>query len=199
MNSNTIAIGVLVIGGVGAATWWYLNRVPPSTDTSEDDGYEGAPESILDEVTVTAQKLVGSTWPYPRGQEYQRFFEAAEDMNNIPRGLLARQGYQESRFREDIISGQTVAGPGAIGIMQIIPKYHPDVNPYDPVESINYAARFLTSLHTQFGTWELALAAYNWGPGNIKKHPDPATWPTETKNYVVQITADVPVPGVLNA
>lgn len=39
----------------------------------------------------------------------------------------------------------------------------------DTIESTRAAYKFLTQLYKQFGSWELALAAYNWGPGNINK------------------------------
>lgn len=190
--SRTLYIGLTIVGSVGAATWYFLNRVPSAPDGSASAGLL----STLDEVTVTAKKLVGSSWPYPRGSQYQAEFDRVSQENGIPPGLLARQAFQESRFRDDIISGATVSKAGAIGIMQIVPHWHPDVNAYDPVASIDYAGQYLASLNRRFGTWELALAAYNWGEGNISKHSDPSTWPQETKNYVAQITADVPLGAV---
>ncbi|MFO1391559.1 MAG: LysM peptidoglycan-binding domain-containing protein [Agitococcus sp.] len=39
----------------------------------------------------------------------------------------------------------------------------------DILESTRAAYKFLTQLYNQFGSWELALAAYNWGPGNVKR------------------------------
>lgn len=114
----------------------------------------------------------------------------AEQRHGLPSGLLARVAYQESRFRDDIITGKTVSSAGAIGLMQIVPRWHPDVNPYDPFASIEYAARYLASLHKTFGTWEMALAGYNWGQGNLSRNGFSAA-PLETRNYVAQISADM--------
>lgn len=131
------------------------------------------------------------SWPYPRGIEYKHVFEASEYEYNIPFGLLARQAWQESRFREDIITGKKVSPANAQGIMQIVPKWHPNVDPLDPVASIRYAAKYDAHLYRLFGTWELALAAYNWGPGNISKYKDARDkWPTETKKYASEILSD---------
>lgn len=131
------------------------------------------------------------TWPYPRGIEFKLIFDECEITHNLPRGLLSRVGWQESKFREDIIKGEKVSSAGAVGIMQIVPKWHPEVDPYDPVASIRYAASYLVSLHKMFSTWELALAAYNWGPGNLMKHAeDHSAWPDETKKYTREILAD---------
>lgn len=130
-------------------------------------------------------------WPYPRGMEYKLVFEASEYEYNIPFGLLARVGWQESKFREDIITGKRVSSANAQGIMQIVPKWHPNVDPLDPVASIKYAARYLSQLRKVFSTWELALAAYNWGPDNLSKHvTDRAVWPVETIKYASEILSD---------
>jgi len=122
--------------------------------------------------------------------KYLPLLNAAEDKYNIPRNLLARQAYQESRFRDDIVDGSTVSPAGALGIMQIVPKYHPDVNPLDTPAAIDYAAAFMQRLYNQFGTWSLALAAYNAGPGNVKKYSGIPPF-AETQNYVNQILNDL--------
>lgn len=127
-------------------------------------------------------------------QKYLPALHAAEDAYDIPRDLLARVAYQESHFREDIINGTTMSPAGAVGLMQIVPRWHPEVDAKDPYASINYSAGFLASLKRQFGSWKLALAAYNWGPGNVAKSLNtPGTWPQETLDYVSEITRDVPV------
>ena len=71
----------------------------------------------------------------------------------------------------------------------------------DVIESTRAAYDFLTALHNQFGSWELALAAYNAGPGRIQKAIDSNAarglptdfWslslPTETMNYVPRFLA----------
>lgn len=131
-----------------------------------------------------------SNWK-KRGEKYLPMLNAAEDRYGIPRDLLARQAYQESRFRDDIISGSTVSPAGALGIMQIVPKFHPDADPLDVRAAIDYAARFLSNLKQQFGSWALALAAYNAGPGNVRKYGGVPPF-DETRKYVAQIIADVP-------
>src|SRR5579885_396927 len=45
----------------------------------------------------------------------------------IPKNLLARIAYQESRFRPDVIDGTTPSSAGALGIMQLEPKYFASV------------------------------------------------------------------------
>lgn len=166
----------------------------------------GAPSDVLEEVAVTAKKVGDtavqiaatiSSWTHPRGEQFRALFDAAEKQYGIPHGLLFRQGYQESRFREDIISGKVRSKAGAVGIMQIIPSYHPELGEagaLDPRRAIPYAGKILAAWRKQFGSWQLALAAYNAGPGNVKKYKGVPPF-DETKNYVAQITADVNVTG----
>lgn len=133
-------------------------------------------------------------WSLPAaGRQYQSMFDGATKKYDLPKNLLARVAYQESRFRPDIISGEVTSKADAQGIMQIIPRWHPNVNPLNPSEAIYYAASYLKNLHTRFGSWSEALAAYNWGPTNLQKYlqGDKAVMPTETKNYVNQIMTDV--------
>ncbi|MGP5519933.1 LysM peptidoglycan-binding domain-containing protein [Psychrobacter namhaensis] len=71
----------------------------------------------------------------------------------------------------------------------------------DVIESTRAAYDFLTALHNQFGSWELALAAYNAGPGRVQRAIDankaqglPTDYwslrlPTETMNYVPRFLA----------
>ena len=71
----------------------------------------------------------------------------------------------------------------------------------DVIESTRAAYDFLTALYNQFGSWELALAAYNAGPGRVQKAIDANRanglptdfWslklPTETMNYVPRFLA----------
>lgn len=125
------------------------------------------------------------------GAAYLPLLNAAEDKYGIPRDLLARQAYEESHFREDIISGAVVSPAGALGIMQIVPKYHPNVDPLNVAQSIDYAGSILKGWFNQFGSWELALAAYNAGPGNVEKYGGVPPF-VETQNYVAEIKADVP-------
>lgn len=126
--------------------------------------------------------------------KYLPALNAAEDAYNLPRDLLARVAYQESHFRDDIIDGVTRSPAGASGLMQLMPQFYPGVNPLDPYQSIIAAAKSLSDYFKQFGSWKLALAAYNWGPGNVAKYRNsPGAWPQETLDYVSEITRDVPV------
>lgn len=127
-------------------------------------------------------------------EKYSSAIAAAEFQYSLPQGLLHRVIYQESHFRTDIIDGSTVSPAGAVGIAQFMPETAASlgVNPYDPYDSITGAARYLRDLRKQVSSWSEALAAYNWGIGNVKRKGLAAA-PQETKTYVAAITADVGV------
>lgn len=71
----------------------------------------------------------------------------------------------------------------------------------DVLQSTDAALDYLQRLHKQFGSWELALAAYNWGAGNVSKAQKrnlaaglPTDYlslkmPNETRNYVPKLMA----------
>jgi soluble lytic murein transglycosylase-like protein len=136
------------------------------------------------------------------GPTWMSALNAAEDKYGIPANLLARQCYQECHFRPDIISGATRSPAAAVGIMQLEPSSFPgqDIGK-DPLADINRGANYLESLYHNFKDWQLALAAYDWGPGNVRKWLNYggafADMPKETRDYVSQICADVPVSGSL--
>lgn len=181
----------------GVAAWRVLaaEELPDDYDPGPADDSPGLIDGLLEELGVT----VGSKWSddlNTRGAAYKPLLEAAERKYGIPEGMLARLAWQESRFRPDIISGATKSAAGAVGIMQIVPRWHPGVNPLNPAESIDYAGKFLADLYRQFGSWELALKSYNWGAANV------AAWlrgakiePVETRNYSAQILADLGMGG----
>ena len=129
-----------------------------------------------------------------RAKPYLSTIAATEDSLGLPRHLLKRVLYQESRFRPDIISGQTASSAGAVGIAQFMPETARSrgLDPTDPHQSIQEAGEYLAELKEKTGAWDTALMAYNWGIGNLsKKGADQA--PQETKEYVAQISRDVPL------
>jgi len=132
---------------------------------------------------LTLNKTV---WSTPNnGKKFIPYFNAAEKENDLPAGLLSRMAYQESRYNPTA-SGRS----GEVGIMQIIPRWHPGVDATNPIESIQYAGRLMRRYYNRFGSWDKALAAYNWGPTALQKY-GLIRAPESTKKYIKDILGDI--------
>jgi soluble lytic murein transglycosylase-like protein len=103
--------------------------------------------------------------------------------------LIAAVAYQESRFNPTVCSRRD-----ACGLMQFMQPTAAEygVDRFDVISSIKGGEAYLGRLEKQFGNLGLALAAYNYGPGNLRKWlRDGAklgAMPVETKDYVMKIT-----------
>lgn len=117
--------------------------------------------------------------------EWSRLMAAAEVRNGLPRGLLSAVARVESNWRADAVSPA-----GAIGLMQIMPGTARElgVNPRDPAQAIDGAGRLLGSHLRRFDSLELALAAYNAGPGAVSRHGGVPPY-RETQAYVRRVVA----------
>ncbi len=114
------------------------------------------------------------------GVPYANLVSQAANRYGVDASLLAAVAAQESGF-----DSQAVSPAGAQGLMQFMPATAKGlgVNALDPTSAINGAAQYLSTLTAQFGTTELALAAYNAGPGTVSRYGGIPPYP-ETQNYV---------------
>jgi soluble lytic murein transglycosylase-like protein len=108
---------------------------------------------------------------------------AAARQEGIPEDLFLRLVMQESRFDPKARSHK-----GAIGLAQLMPDTARllGVDPHDPQQNLRGGARYLKQQYVKFGSWRLALAAYNAGPGAVLKHGGVPPF-RETRNYVKKI------------
>jgi soluble lytic murein transglycosylase-like protein len=103
--------------------------------------------------------------------------------HGVPEELFLRLVNQESRFNP-----KAKSHAGAIGLAQLMPGTARElgVDPHDPKQNLDGGARYLMEQYKEFGSWRLALAAYNAGPGAVKKHKGVPPY-RETKDYVKKI------------
>ena len=121
--------------------------------------------------------------PKYSGRYKGKFMQMAKDAarrHRVPEDLFLRLVQQESNWKANARSHK-----GAIGLAQLMPGTAAAlrVNPYDPYENLEGGARYLAEQYRTFGSWRLALAAYNAGPGAVQKYGGVPPF-KETRNYV---------------
>lgn len=94
----------------------------------------------------------------------------------------------ESAYRSDVVSDK-----GAIGLMQLMPATAGELNVGDPFEAhanLEGGIRYLARQMRTFGNnTELALAAYNAGPDNVRRYKNSIPPFAETQRYVARVIA----------
>ncbi len=139
--------------------------------------------------------------------KYRGLIQKVLTEEGVPQDLIYL-AVAESGFQPQALNARSGAG----GMWQFMPatgvNYGLQRNGYfddrfDPEKSSRAYARYIKALYNQFGDWYLAMAAYNWGPGNIQRVVQRTGYadfwelyrrgmmPAETRAYVPQILAAV--------
>ena len=115
--------------------------------------------------------------------DYRQLAYQTAQRYGIDPDLFVRQIQAESSFRPDAVSSA-----GAIGLGQLMPSTAKElgVDPNDPVQNLEGAARYMRQQLDRFGDPALALAAYNAGPDRVVKANGIPNI-KETQNYVAKI------------
>lgn len=161
----------------------------------EESPGEDLGAGLLESIDVAVVAVIAAATNYSADMvpvQYRAAIAQAEADNGIPPGMLARLLWQESRYRPEIISGALRSPAGAVGIAQFMPATAREwgVIATDAGSSIAGAGRYLAWLYRKTGAWSLALAAYNWGVGNVQRKGIDAA-PAETRTYYSEILADL--------
>jgi len=133
-----------------------------------------------------AQKTPDGPIPRFAGSYRGEFLEAARAAARkygIPEDLFLRLVQQESGWNPGAVSVK-----GATGLAQLMPGTASllGVDATDPRQNLDGGARYLRMMYDRFGTWRLALAAYNAGPEAVDEHNGIPPY-DETQAYVVAI------------
>ena len=115
--------------------------------------------------------------------DYRALAAQIAQQEGVPPDLFLRLVNQESGFNPDAVSSA-----GAIGLAQLMPGTAGDlgVDPRDPVQNLTGGARYLRQQLDAFGQPDLALAAYNAGPGRVRQYGGIPPF-RETQNYISAI------------
>jgi soluble lytic murein transglycosylase-like protein len=162
-----------------------------NTTAAESLRYEGSngvflPSTLQAALAATPQVATFSATTGSIGNaQYDSIIRQAADQFNLPDKLIAAVIKQESNFNNHVVSHA-----GAQGLMQLMPgtaKFLGVTDSFDPVQNVMGGAKYLRQMLNQFsGDIELALAAYNAGPGNVKKYGGIPPF-KETQQYVNKV------------
>ncbi|MBM4285974.1 MAG: lytic transglycosylase domain-containing protein [Deltaproteobacteria bacterium] len=119
----------------------------------------------------------------PHPSTFDPFIREAAQRHQVPEELIKAVIKVESNFNPRATSPK-----GAMGLMQLMPGTARDLGVsqgYDPRQNIDGGTRYLRWLLNRYrGSVPHALAAYNWGPGNLERG---RSMPQETRNYLQSI------------
>lgn len=161
-------------------------------------------QAITPENLAQALKLLGVVGNTPTKQPI-----------SYGQGDVKQQILEQPTLIQAIISTESrgnpkaTSGAGAKGLMQLMPGTASDLgvaDSFDPGENIRGGSDYINAQIKKYGDRSIALAAYNWGPGNIDKSiarleakGRKVTWdnilkytsvPVETRNYVQKVRSD---------
>ncbi len=132
--------------------------------------YNPSLERLIKHYLKTRKKTMGIL--IGKAAYYFPMFEEHLDKYNIPLEI------KYLAIVESALRPRARSRVGAAGLWQFMyytgKQFNLDVNSYvderhDPIRATEAACKFLSKLHDTFGDWDLALAAYNSGPGNVSK------------------------------
>jgi len=165
----------------------YLTRVTESVvseEPSAGDLFLSSPLPLNSLVQPLPMNL-------PPGRKASNYLQGKQDFDPIVQEAARKYGVEPPLIMAVIqaeSAGDSLAmsQAGAQGLMQLMPETAAEMgvsNPTDPSQNIMAGTRYLRQLLDRYqGDVRLALAAYNWGIGNLENRPQ--AMPRETKNYI---------------
>lgn len=184
LKDNPVADFLNNLPGADTVNEWGKKLLPWRRD--EADPAQFAQSVRRPQPTKAGEEML--TWLQPKLSKLEETF-------GLPAGLLRSMVITESGG-----DTQAVSKAGAKGPFQFMPGTAKDFglvgdDVFDPEKSAHAAARYMSQLLKMFdGDLGKALAAYNWGQGNVERKGLGAA-PQETREYVPKVLSNLPQPG----
>jgi soluble lytic murein transglycosylase len=178
----------------GALVWLWLVLLPP-VNTAELTRYADQTGTIS-ALNAPDERMTTEVSPFRRRaqpvwlsqHELRHTIRSAARQHRLSPALLWAVIKAESNFNAVAVSAK-----GALGLMQLMPATAAFVkieDPLNPIENIRGGARYLRYLLNQFNEdLPLALAAYNAGPGHVRRNQGQVPAIPQTQDYVEKVLA----------
>lgn len=151
---------------------------PPSPN--EVAQHAGTPARVVKKASEPV-----SSQPVSLRDEVEQLIDQVAQLVGLPAPLVRSVVSTESSFQPDAVSPA-----GAQGLMQLMPETAKELgidNSFDPQQNLLGGCRYLKGLLQKYdGDIDHALAAYNWGQGNVDRK-GLEQMPTETRNYIAKV------------
>ncbi len=156
-----------------------INAVSPPAGQAKPGSENPVPTAVEEVPSVVRIRKASD-----RARQVEPIIRQASETYGVDAGLIRAVIRAESNFRNESTSPK-----GAMGLMQIMPATAKDLgirDAYDAQENIMGGTRYLKGLLDRYrGDVPTALAAYNWGMGNVERRPEKL--PRETRVYINRI------------
>lgn len=140
---------------------------------------EDLPDDIPDMDSDYRAKHKRARIYYPLVDRFAKEYPDVPELSSYAKAMM---------LRESGGNPEATSGAGARGLMQVMPPTYQEMggdpeNATDPVDNVQRGLKYIAQQYRDFGNWDEALAAYNWGPGNVARN-GLDNLPHETSNYL---------------
>lgn len=157
-------------------------------DKKPDADFQSILNSNIVKTNNAETKVMQDLKPTQSRAEIENLIEKYAQKNNLDKDFVKAVIKQESGF-----NAKATSHCGAMGLMQLMPQTAMSLgveNAYDVEQNIMGGTKYLSNLLNQYnGDKTLALAAYNAGPGAVKRYGGIPPY-QETQNYVKKVIAN---------
>lgn len=177
-----------------------LKGLVSETETSDDQAFsliselgpfstsKVSPSQMVDKYVAT-EKMSLSNAPGTERSDIETMIENIAAKLSLSSKLIRAVVTAESNFRPDAVSPV-----GAQGLMQLMPDTARELgveDSFNPQQNLSGGSRYLKQLLEKYsGDLDHALAAYNWGQGNVDRY-GLHRMPNETRNYIARIRREI--------